>query len=304
MVVLKSLIFQLYSYAPLVLVLATMGWAGNVIIGLLLVGNASAMLFISIRWALLAVFLGAILYRQKLPVVTIIKDNKWWLVGMGTSIALFDGFFYLATNFTSAINIGILQGSVTIFILIGAFLFFAQPIKWLQIVGCALSFFGVVYIVTSGDWQSLAIVGVNRGDFLMLLGCVFYAVYTLGLRKRPAINGFVLLWFIAVFAFVATLPMAIIEYALGYTQFPNAQGWWIMVYAVLVPAYLSQVFFMRGVDLVGVQRAGLYINMVPILSAFMSVLFLNEVFQTFHFIALLLIISGILLSESSTKSIN
>ena len=78
---------------------------------------------------------------------------------------------------------------------------------------------------------------------------------------------------------------------------PSLEGWLIIIYIAIIPSFISQIFFMRGVDLIGSGSAGLYVNLVPVFSAIIAVALLNEVFNTFHFFAMILVFGGIGLFE-------
>ena len=117
--------------------------------------------------------------------------------------------------------------------------------------GLLLTLAGALVVISQGEWQTLAALTFNPGDLLMLTGCLFYAVYTLGIRRRPAIGTFLMMWFISVAACLMTLPLVLIEAAAGTLQLPSDEVWLPLAYIVIVPSLLSQVFFMRGVDLIG-----------------------------------------------------
>jgi drug/metabolite transporter (DMT)-like permease len=98
-------------------------------------------------------------------------------------------------------------------------------------------------------------------------------------------------------AFVSALPFLWAEAASGTLILPDATGWAIIVYVVLFPSLLSQITYIRGVELIGANRAGLFINLLPIWGAFLAVVVLGEDFQTYHAIALVLVLSGVLIAE-------
>merc|ERR1711965_226632 len=98
----------------------------------------------------------------------------------------------------------------------------------------------------------------------MLVACIFYAGYAIGLKNRPKVSGLVMLGYFSVAAFVMTIPLMAIEKAVYGTIMPGPKGWLIILYIALIPSFVSQIFFMRGVDLIGSGSAGLYANLVPV----------------------------------------
>ena len=85
-------------------------------------------------------------------------------------------------------------------------------------------------------------------------------------------------------------------------KMPTLQGWLVAVYVAIFPSCLSQLFYMRGVDLIGPARAGVFINLVPAFSAILAVVMLGEPFAMFHAVALVLVIGGIWLAQRSRSA--
>ena len=83
-------------------------------------------------------------------------------------------------------------------------------------------------------------------------------------------------------AFLTSLPLLAVEIAQGTVQWPTAKGWLVLLYVGLFPSLLSQIFFMRGVELIGPARAGLFVNLVPVFGALLAVLLLGEPFALYH----------------------
>ncbi len=290
-----------YNCAPLLLILGTLGWAGNTVAGRMAAGEVSPMMLIFLRWGLVTLILGVCAWRQIKPSIPIIRPHFRWTLWMGAFLSAFNGLFYWAANYTSAINLGIFQSTIPAFILLGAYLMFHERISKIQLIGLLAILVGAVFVVSRGELATLAQLMFNWGDILMLIACFFYAGYALGLRNRQAINAVVMMWFIAIAAWIATVPMVLIEFALGHLQFPGTTGWLLLVYIALVPSFLSQVFFMRGVDLIGPSRAGLYANLVPVYAGILGVLLLGELPHYYHFVALFAVFGGIYLFERSKK---
>lgn len=296
-----NLFTRAYACAPLLLMGAALGWAGNTTAGKLLAAEASPMMVIFLRWGLVVLILGAVARRSIMHSMPAARGRSGWLLGMGAAISLFNGLFYWAANFTTAINLGIVQSAIPALILLGGYLFFSEGIGKRQFVGMCATLAGSVLVVSRGEVQVLLALTINPGDVLMFAACAFYAAYALGLRRRPPIGAFVMMWFIAVASWLATLPLVLLEAALGYTRLPGVHGWLLLLYVALVPSFLSQVFFIRGVDLIGTARAGLYANLVPVFAAMLAVLLLGEAPHRYHFAALLLVCAGIYLFEKSKR---
>jgi drug/metabolite transporter (DMT)-like permease len=111
------------------------------------------------------------------------------------------------------------------------------------------------------------------------------------------VSGFVFFAAMAGVAFLLTIPLLAWETAAGAVVWPDARGFAILLYVTLFPSLLSQIFFMRGVELIGPGRAGLFVNLVPVFGALLAVAILGEPFRLYHALALALVLGGIWLAE-------
>ena len=298
----SQILSRAYSSAPFLLFLATLGWGSNTIASRLAVGEVSPMLLIFFRWGFVVVILLSLYWRQMIDEWPIIRPRlKWLLIMGGCGLSLFNAFFYIAAHSTTAVNLGIIQSTMPGMILLGSFMFFGDRINRLQFSGLLLTLLGVGVIVTQGSLEQLMQLTFNHGDLLMIFACSFYAMYTVGLKSRPKISGMVMLAYFSVAAFLMTIPLMIFESLIYGTLIPGVKGFAIVFYIAIFPSFLSQIFFMRGVDLIGPGSAGLYANLVPIFSAIMAVLLLSEEFAFFHLAAMLLVFGGIGLFEYQSR---
>jgi len=110
-----------------------------------------------------------------------------------------------------------------------------------------------------------------------------------------------MLGYFSVAAFVMTIPLMAIENAVYGTIMPGPKGWLIILYIALIPSFVSQIFFMRGVDLIGSGSAGLYANLVPVFSAIIAVILLGEIFSLYHLSAMIFVFGGIALFEHQNR---
>jgi drug/metabolite transporter (DMT)-like permease len=178
---------------------------------------------------------------------------------------------------------------------------FRTRVTALQIVGVVLSIAGVAVVASHGEVGRLLALDLNFGDALMLLGILVYSLYTLALRWKPAVHWQSMMIALCAAAFVTSVPFAIGEYALGAGVTPDLMGWAVVAYTVVFPSLLAQVFYMKGVELIGPNRAGLFINLVPIFGTLMSIVVLREALQSYHWVAIVLVAGGIWLAETSGR---
>lgn len=291
-----------YGNAYVVLTLCAMSWGGNAVAGRLAVGEVSPMLLTLLRWTGV-VLLVALFARDVLRThATALRQHLGYLGVMGAlGFTTFNVLYYVAAHRTTAINLGILQGSVPVMVLLGAWAAYRVPIRAVQVAGILVTLAGVLVVTTRGDVEGLAALAFNRGDLLMLGACAVYAVYTVALRRRPDVPGMAMFGVMAVAAMLASVPFAAWEVVSGAAKMPTPAGWAVVAFVILFPSFIAQLMFMRGVQLIGPARAGVFINLVPIFASAFSVAVLGEHFAAYHAVALALVLGGIALAERGRK---
>ncbi|UZF90313.1 DMT family transporter [Bosea sp. NBC_00550] len=287
-----------WANAYLLMILTTLMWAGNAVASRLAVGNISPMALTSFRWIAVCAIMPFLL-RHQIRAYWPVLLARWRFVALLGILGFtaFNTLMYLAAYSTSAINIGILQGSIPVFVLVGAFLAYRTPIGTMQALGVAVTLLGVAVTASRGDIHVLTGFRFAAGDLLMILACVLYAGYTVAIRNRPAMPGLVFFAAVACFACLVSLPLLVGEIALGKFHAPTATGWGILAFTVIGPSLLSQLFFMRAIEIIGPGRAGVFVNLVPVFAPILAVLIIGEPFGLYHALALALVLGGIFIAE-------
>jgi drug/metabolite transporter (DMT)-like permease len=285
----------------LMLVLTTLIWAAHSIVGRLAVGQIAPMTLTCLRWgiALIPILIAARpTLRQDWPALR----ARWvYLTVMGAAgYTVFVALFYAAAHHTGALNLSIIQGAIPALVLIGARVFLRVRFSAVQAFGALITMLGVVVIAAQGDPARLKTFAFNSGDLMMLAGAVLYAGYTVGLRQRPNVSGASMLAAMAAAAFVTSVPLMIWEIMAGGFIWPTWGGALVLAFVALGPAFISQLMFMRGVELIGPGRAGVFVNLVPVFGAVMAVVILGEPFAWYHVLALLLVVGGIAIAQRSS----
>ncbi|MGO4837740.1 DMT family transporter, partial [Rhizobiaceae sp. 2RAB30] len=208
---------------------------------------------------------------------------------------------YTAVVYTSAINVSIEQAGMPALIFLANFLLFRQRATAAQLAGLVISMVGIALTASHGDLRKLVGLDVNFGDALMLVAVIVYAGYTVARRFKPPIHWQSLMIVMTGAAFLSSLPFLAGEFALGAEILPDTLGWAIIAYTVVFPSILAQVFYIRGVELIGANRAGLFINLLPIFGTLLSIAILGETFHLYHAVALVTVLGGIWLAEHSGR---
>jgi drug/metabolite transporter (DMT)-like permease len=280
------------------LTLTTLFWAGNAIAGKLAAGVITPVELTFLRWLVACV----LIYHFARPHLArdwpLIRHNWPLLFTLGAlGLAAFNFALYGALHHTTAINVTIEQSCMPMLIILANYLFFKQRISALQGVGVLLTVTGVLVTATRGTPFTIFESGVNRGDAIMLLGVLLYGGYTVALRFRPQMHWMSFMLAIAVSALLFSVPFYIFQGVRGGFHMPGPQAWAIIAYTAVFPSLLSQVFFIRGVAMLGANRAGLFINLVPVFGALLAVVLLGERFRLYHLAGMALVLGGIALAE-------
>lgn len=261
-------------------------------------GEMAPMSLVCLRWFFACVVLFVALRRQIAAQGPIVIGSWRLVLAMGfLGLTGFNLIFYVAAYVTSAVNITLLQSAIPPFVLAGAAIFYKTRVTGLQIAGMMVSFIGAGLIATHGNLAHLSTLTFNAGDLAVLFGGILYAGYTLGLRKRPRVAPLVFFAGLALAAFLTSVPFALYEILQGAAYWPSLKGWLVLVFIVLGPSVTAQLSYMRGVELMGPGRAGLFNNLVPVFGALFAVVILNEHFEVYHVLALVLGLGGVALAE-------
>ncbi|MBX4912111.1 DMT family transporter [Rhizobium bangladeshense] len=280
------------------LVIATLCWGGNSVAGKLAVGHISPMMLTFLRWFLAVALIAIISVPQLKKDWPVAKKNLPLLLCYGAiGYTLFNAMLYSAVQYTTAINVAIEQAGIPMLIFLLNFFFFRTGISLAQCLGFGTTLLGVALTAAHGDLATLLQLQLNRGDGLMLIAIAAYSLYTILLRWKPPVDWRTLMAFPALAAMLTSLPLLLWEIRRGAAQWPDQAGWSITFYTAIFPSLLAQILYIKGVEAIGANRAGLFINLVPVFGTLLSVVLIGERLQSFHITALMLTLGGIAIAE-------
>jgi drug/metabolite transporter (DMT)-like permease len=284
--------------AYILLVITGLGWGGNAVMGKFAVGHVGPMTLTLSRWTIALLIILAISLpqiRADWPAI-----RRHWLVCFvfsGLGFTGFNALLYSALQHTSAINVAIEQAGIPGVIFLGNFLLFRIRLGAGQLLGYLITLVGVAVTASNGSLATILDLDFNSGDLLMLLACVVYAGYTISLRYKPDIHWKSMFASSAFGALVAAVPLFAWELSSPAFVVPDRIGWIAMLFTALVPSLVCQILYVRGIELIGSNRAGLFINTIPVFGTLLAVIFLREPLLGFHALALGLVLSGITIAE-------
>jgi drug/metabolite transporter (DMT)-like permease len=283
--------------AWLLLLLTTVFWGGNVPAARLAVGEISPMLIVGGRWAIACALLFFFLPKDVRADWREMRQSWRWLFMMGALLTFSNALIFLAAVHTSGLNLAILQGVTPVLVIIGAWVAYRTPVGLVRWIGLAVSLAGVVLVATQGNPLALAATAVNIGDFYQFVSSSLYAMYVIALRQKPPGSAWALFALISIVSLATSLPLMAWEYAAGAMIFPSWKGLAALLYISIFTSLLGQLFFMRGVELVGPGRAATFHNLTPVFGAILSLLILGESLSAYHVAALAMVLGGIYVCE-------
>nr|WP_194246380.1 DMT family transporter [Martelella limonii] len=285
--------------AYLLLTITALLWGGNMTAGKLAVGHVSPMVLNFLRWTMAAIVLSLFSAPQLRKDWPVVRRNWPAILAFGAvGYTGYNAFIYSGLKLTSAINVSMIQAILPFCILAINFALFRTRSTIMQMSGFLLTLAGVATVVSQGELRKVLHLDLNLGDLLALAAALCYSGYTVALRWKPPLDWRVMVISFCGGAVVASVPLMLLEMSAGAAIFPHdAIGFGVVIYAGLFPSLISQAFFIRGVDVIGANRAGIFINLIPVFGTIIAVLVLGEELAGFHAIALVLVISGIALAQ-------
>lgn len=278
-------------------------WGANAVAGKLAVGHVSPMVLTLARWLFATLLLLPFSWRHLVADWPQIRPRLGYFALLGLlGFTGFNALFYVGLGYTTAIHAMIVQSSMPLVVFLGMFLLFRARTTALQVGGFALTLLGVLLTAAHGDPSQLLALDVNAGDAVILAAVLLFGGYTILLSRKPPLHWLSSITLISIAALVSSVPVALGEWALGYGQMPDRQGWAVIAFTVVFPSIVSQSFYIRGVELIGANRANLFINLVPIFGTILAVLVLGEALEPYHVAALALVLGGIAIAERGRRA--
>ena len=203
-------------------------------------------------------------------------------------------FLFVAVNFTTAINVALVNATQPILTVLIAWILIRDCIKGIQILGIVAAFLGITVMVTKADLGVLMSLDFSAGDFITVLATTFYACYAINIRNMPEeIGTFPALFVILLMGSLTLFPFYVLEAVfIRPTLFSGKLVIVVVVLALLV-SILSIAMWNTGNAVVGHNRAAIFVNLMPVYSAILAIYFLDERLYLFHVVGALFVCAGI-----------
>jgi drug/metabolite transporter (DMT)-like permease len=283
--------------AYLLAALAALCWSGNHVAGRAAAGHIPPMAISAIRWIVPTLLLWPFVQAQLAKDWPAVR-NHWramlFLALSGGTV--FGALQYIGLQYTTAINVSVLNSLAPVLIAASGAALFRDSLSRLQGFGVAVSLAGVLVIVSKGSPAALRALQFNLGDLIIVLNMALFGIYSACLRLRPAIHWSTFIFLFAAISGVTTLPFWIWEHSRGMTLQPTHLTFATLAYVSVFPSLVAFASWSRGVEIIGSNRAGVFLHLIPGYSAILAGLLLGERIEAFHAVGLGLILAGVWLA--------
>ncbi len=282
----------------LLLALASLFWSGNHIVGRALTGYVPPFTLATLRWLIAPLVLWPIGQAQLMRDGPLIRAHWRILLLLGiTGGTLFSALQFLGLQITTALNTSVFNSLGPVMIAAVGALMFRDRLTPRQMLGIATSLAGALAIVTRCDPEIIARVQFNVGDVLIFFNMAVFAVYSVYYRRCPPIHWLSLILVVSVISVVGTLPLMLWELASGLSWQPTPATVLAIAYCAFFPSVAALVFWNRGVAHIGINRAGVFMHLVPLYSAVLATVLLGERLFLYHVLGFALILTGVRLAS-------
>jgi drug/metabolite transporter (DMT)-like permease len=282
----------------LLLSITALCWAGNAIVGRLAAGHIPPVTLSFLRWSLAFLIILPFAWKHLARDWAALRSRLGTMILLSvTGIGAFNTLQYWALEHTQALNTLLLQSAGPLLVAVWSLLLLGVRLTLAQTAGILLSMAGVLIILMHGDLTKLSNIEFNRGDLIFLTALAIFGLYSVLSLKRPAIHGLSFVGFTFGAGAACLIPLFIIELFTRPLMQLNTANLLSLAYVALFPSTIAYLCFNRGVQLIGANRAAPFFHVVPVFGTIMSIVFLGENPQAFHFIGFALVLTGVFVAS-------
>ena len=293
------------NLAYLLLILTTLFWSGNFIVGKAASNYQIPPFSLNFyRWLFAFIILLPFTLKEILVHKKYIFYNIGFFIILGiTSITIFNSIVYYSLYYTQVISGVLMISTIPVWIMVVASILNIEKTNLFQIIGVILSLTGVLFIITKADIELIKSLNFNKGDLSMVVAMFSWAIYSALLRKKTyEVSQIALLEIIIICGLVFLIPIYFIEMNFGHSITLGKPFILTLTYVVLFPGILAFLFWIKGISIIGANRAGVFLHLMPIFGALMAMVIFDEKFMFYHFLGAIFIIAGITLSNKNKKN--
>jgi drug/metabolite transporter (DMT)-like permease len=287
----------------LLLCITALCWAGNAIVGRLAAGHIPPVTLSFLRWSFAFLLILPFAWKHLLRDWGAMRGRLGILIVLSiTGIGAFTSLQYWALEHTQALNTLLLQSAGPLVVAVWSLLLLGIRLTLAQAFGVLLSLAGVLVILLHGDVTTFSNIAFNKGDLIFTVALVIFALYSVLSLKRPDIHGLSFVAFTFGCGAACLIPLFIWELFTRPAMQIDANNLLTLFYVAVFPSTLAYLCFNRGVQLIGANRAAPFFHVVPVFGTAMSIAFLGEHPQAFHFIGFALVLTGVFVASRKPKT--
>lgn len=291
---------KMMRWAVLLPLLSVFIWSLNIAVTRYVTEYISPVSISFYRWLVAFIMLTPFMLPQLYKNRALIQQHwKQLAVLAAFGMVLYQGLSYSAAHYTTATNMGIINAFIPVFtILVSVFILKEWPNRF-ALLGCLISFSGLLLVIAKGHWANLLSLGGHAGDAIMLAAVFFYAFYGVLLKKwQLKIPLFISVYVQIFFALLYHLPFVLY---LGLDAI-NAQNVWSVLYAGMFPSLAAPLLWMLSIQYLGPNQTSVFMNLMPIVTAAIAYCWLAEQWTAYHSIGTALAILGVLLAQKKAPA--
>ena len=292
-----------YLLAIILLIASSFFWSGNFFAGKIAYNLELSPFKLSFfRWTLAFIILLPFTYREIKKNFKYYKENLLLISLIAfLGVTIFNSFTYISLQTTLVIN-SALMNSVTPVLIIGfSWLIFKTRTTLFQFIGIFLSLSGAFCIILKGNLNNLYSFQFTSGDIWMFIAALSWCMYSVLLNKIDKnLSKLATLEVLIFIGLIFLIPLYLIESS-NSTFIPNNSDFLIIIYVAIFASIISFFSWNMGVSIIGANRAGLFLHLIPVFSSIWAINFLGEKFAFFHLLGTIFILSGIILSNLNLK---
>jgi drug/metabolite transporter (DMT)-like permease len=287
----------------LLLSITALCWAGNAIVGRLAAGHIPPVTLSFLRWSFAFLIILPFAWKHLVRDWAAIRSRLGIMILLSiTGIGAFNTLQYWALEHTQALNTLLLQSAGPLVVAVWSLVLLGVRLTLAQAAGVLLSMAGVFVILLHGDLTTLSKIDFNIGDLIFLIALAIFGIYSVLSLKRPDIHGLSFVAFTFGAGAACLIPLFIWElFARPPMQLDKA-NLLTLAYVALFPSTIAYLCFNRGVQLIGANRAAPFFHVVPVFGTIMSIVFLGEHPQAFHFIGFALVLTGVFVASRKASA--
>ena len=288
--------------AAIFLCFASLFWSGNFVIGRFssLENIVSPLSLAFYRWVIAFLILTPFCLPKAIKELPLLKKQPGMIfLIILTGPTLFNTLVYLGLTATTVINsLLIISTTPMLIILLNKLLYKAQT-NIFQMIGIFISLIGVCYVIAKGSFQNIFDSEFYFGDLFILLAVTSWALYSIFLKKNETgVSGFSFLYLSFVFTVILLFPVYLYDIIIQ-DNFINVDQKTLLVigYTGIFPSIISYMCWNTGVALIGPNKSGPFLHLMPIFGGILAFLVFRETLEIYHYAGILSVIVGIIITN-------